>query len=174
MDLRRGTTVALVAAALFVGIPSAAADHGYGQPQATWPITVQADGRVRALRRAVAGWNRTAGRPIFRLAREGATVTFAIDGQAWTEFLPSHDRYVPGLEPCIVHLPPRAGTRTVQHELGHCLGFADHVRAWYQPKLVTAGRVCDYSARPQYRGIMSYCTYRLTGNDRAMLRGAGY
>lgn len=86
---------------------------------------------------------------------------------------------------CIIHYKPVTVARFMdlwafRHELGHCLGFADHVMGdeILQPDSVQ----CTRPDRPRYsayRGVMSYCVWWrrdlwFGGEDRRMMRRAGY
>ena len=152
--------IAIVAA--FIGGASAAdADHTFSEIDTTWAglpptpsgsLTVAVAGLDDAqTREALRAWNAAAGWELFTLTAGRADVIIAGgDG--------NYARASARL--CEVTVYNNAAV-TIAHELGHCLGLADHLAPSCEPEA--------------YRGLMSYCTVmRINGADLAALRRLGY
>lgn len=124
----------------------------------------------------VSPWNLLAGWELFVITCDSPDVTFREAPATWVEA-----NYLSPFSHCTIHAA-EFDTNLLRHELGHCLGFADHVRAEeLAPQLINAA-ICDDPSTPHYlsyRGIMSYCDWdpasRWFGDDdRQMLIVAGY
>lgn len=126
----------------------------------------------------IAPWNRIAGWQLFAIACPG-DITFVTSGSTWVQPYPT---YREPYTSCTIYVSfSYATTYWMRHEIGHCLGFADHIYASLlsNPNYINP-RVCDDPAHPlfsSYRGVMSYCAsflwwfYR---DDCRMLQDAGY
>jgi len=121
-------------------------------------------------------WNDAARARLFVRGCAGAQVVTKSSDVTWVDASGS---------PCIIYVGEPWNLRVATHELGHCLGFADHVQAdTYDccAKRYIAPRVCDDPSHPAYspyRGVMSYCDWSGEWNwfgsdDQKMLRAAGY
>ena len=152
--------IAIVAA--FIGWASAAdADHTFSEIDTTWAglpppsgsLTVAVAGLDDAQTRdAIRTWNAAVGWELFTLTAGRADIVIA----------GGDDNYArPSARLCEVTVHNNAAV-TISHELGHCLGLADHLAPACEPEA--------------YRGLMSYCTghYRINGADLAALRRLGY
>ncbi|MBI4064591.1 MAG: hypothetical protein HY401_09885 [Elusimicrobia bacterium] len=141
---------------------------------------------------AINAWNALAGWELFRQTRDQGAADVKVYATGNISLAKHGTAYIwPSLtEPyysCRIYLyGAYEETMTLQHELGHCLGFADHVTPWYlesNPKKAGVVKVCDQANHPQYspyKGIMSYCTQNLApqeifgADDLLMLLEAGY
>ncbi len=136
------------------------------------------------------GWNEAAGHRLFERSDSKAAADVGLapsDAGSYTVCLGadgSYDLRQPYAS-CTVYLAyhgrSRATVITAQHELGHTLGFVDHVESWrYADFAGLSPRVCDDPENPAYspyRGVMSFCTEFETGISRADARSlerAGY
>jgi hypothetical protein len=125
----------------------------------------------------IAPWNRIAGRQLFAVVDSGAQITFQRAAVTWVQ--PSTS-YTSRYTACTVHYAETT-PYTLSHELGHCLGFADHINAAALNAHYINPAVCDALTNAfynSYKGVMSYCSWN-TGaafgrEDRAMLEKAGY
>ncbi len=149
---------------------------------AAWSIRLSA---------AIRGWNRQAGRTLFERTRsearadvilsDGADVGWAAacyDAAGIYDMEAAYDR-------CTIFVPFHGDTDTATwsliHEMGHTLGFVDHVHASLYARFVREDldpRVCDDPSHPAYspyQGIMSECrpADRFKGDAAALVR-AGY
>lgn len=115
----------------------------------------------------------------------GADVVFKPDSSTWVEAKPT---YRQPYTLCIIHSSGNS-THMYRHEIGHCLGFSDHIwksllsdPRYNNPDLYGQIKICDDPRHPQYSpysGVMSYCDWnyewRWFGiNDRNMMAAAGY
>jgi hypothetical protein len=116
----------------------------------------------------IAPWNELAGWGLFRLSCEKPDIIFVSDRATWVQAT-----YLQPFTNCRIHYAS-VSTRVHQHEIGHCLGFADHVPPGQLHRLgsVNAGECAGY------RGVMSYCDWGgrhwFGDDDREMLVRAGY
>ena len=153
--------VAIVAA--FIGWAStAAADHTFTEIDTTWAglppptsgsLTVAVAGLDDAqTREALRTWNAAVGWELFTLTAGRQDVVIAGGDSNNARSSARH---------CKVTVYNNAAVM-IAHELGHCLGLADHLAPSCEPEA--------------YRGLMSYCTghYRINGADLAALRRLGY
>lgn len=143
------------------------------------------------LNTAIGAWNRQAGRTLFERTRsqQDADVVL-LDGESvgWATACYAGDGTYDmeaAYARCSIFVPFHGDTVsttwTLIHELGHTLGFVDHVRADEYRRYVRWDldpRVCDDPSHPaysRYRGIMSDCpsTPRFEGDAAALVR-AGY
>jgi hypothetical protein len=163
--------LALTAALLL--LPSVAGGDHLRHEKSPWehvPITVS-DHPDLPVAQVVSDWNTTAGFQLLTLVPE--------DGQIevrWSEHAHSYAAPNPwgGAHPvrCVAavsHGHAHIADRVLAHEVGHCLGWADHVLASQHH---SGARVCDDPSHPAfspYAGIMSYCTLLLTGDDTTMI-----
>lgn len=143
-------------------------------------------------------WNTAAGWELFRwVGRSPAQVRLAPDlpeattvAWAWVE----RDLYPNGFVlACTVHYKPSVGPSMavdgLAHEIGHCLGFTDHLNylgdtdgAGPRPAPDATHPQCVSPSAPHYSaytGIMSYCSWMVPSlhwgvHDRATLRFHGY
>lgn len=193
--IRGAATVAVAVAMLVTAMPlsGASASHRFGRASGWQEATGHARSPILVwsrrstgvdLRGAVAPWNWLAGWELFRKARSrrAADVVFrpSPTGQTWTECPPA---YVEPFHLCIVWIADTS-VEMSRHELGHTLGFADHIpAAAYAEDRHFAAMVCDSSDHARfsrYRGVMSYCAWEsgfrgwFGPKDRAMLKRAGY
>jgi len=192
--IRRASIVLLALLVLLAVVPlsSASASHIFGGT-AGWekasssrrPVLVWSKRSLGVdVGGSIAPWNWLAGWRLFRQARNrrSADVVFRLSKspQTWTECPPT---YMEPFHLCIVWVADPAIEMT-RHELGHTLGFADHIPADdYAEGIHVSPRVCDASGHPEfsaYHGVMSYCDWRdgyrgwFGPKDRAMLKRAGY
>jgi hypothetical protein len=144
-----------------------------------------------SLNAAIRGWNRQARRQLFvRAWKKGDADVVLADGTdvGWaaacydsTGAFDMYRRYAR----CTVFLPYHGDTPgttwTLVHEMGHTLGFVDHVHASEYRRYVRLNldpRVCDdpsHRAYSPYDGIMADCQSapRFAGDAAALVR-AGY
>lgn len=115
----------------------------------------------------IAPWNRLAGWQLFALSCEHPDVTYVGDRVTWVE-----TTYRQSFTHCRIHYASPM-TKVHQHEIGHCLGFADHVAPGGDDSRWVNAQQCA-----GYRGVMSYCDWNgqawFGDDDRAMLILAGY
>ena len=155
-DMRHRTLIVVFAiVAAFIGWASAAADDTIwaGLPPPSGSLTVTVAGLDDAQTRdAIRTWNAAVGWDLFALATTpGADVVIAGGDGNYAR---------PSARLCEVTVYNNAAV-TISHELGHCLGLADHLAPSCEPEA--------------YRGLMSYCTVqRINGADLAALRRLGY
>jgi hypothetical protein len=193
-EIRRAAVVLVALSVLLTGVPLslASASHIFGGA-AGWekasssrrPVLVWGKRNLGVdVRGSIAPWNWLAGWQLFRQARNrrSADVVFRLSKspQTWTECPPS---YMEPFHLCIVWVADPAIQMT-RHELGHTLGFADHIpAAVHAEDTHVSAKVCDISDHPQfsaYHGVMSYCDWRdgergwFGPKDSAMLKRAGY
>jgi hypothetical protein len=133
---------------------------------------------------SIAPWNWMAGWRLFRQARsrQSADVLFLPSPTAvnWTECPPT---YFEPFHLCTIWIEDPS-IEMSRHELGHALGFADHIdAARYEEGKHVRARVCDRPDHAQfssYHGVMSYCDWSddLRGwfgpRDQKMMARAGY
>lgn len=158
----------VVAAAVLAVVPAAAAsgDHRFSD-QAGWdtfPVTIDRDVRYD-IDAAADVWNRLAGRTILTPVNDGGQIAVVPSDVTWVQA-----DYTGGpWTSCTIHLADSEPARTVAHEVGHCLGLADHIPAPDGRQHVNPGG-CD-----GYRGLMSYCTYGVAYDDdiRAVAEATG-
>lgn len=159
----------VIALLVFVGI--AKADHmACSRPAFTWPLTVSIDADApnpTAWRNAMAEWNAMGTKAQFAEVATGGEVRI-VSSYQWRDgqtavFMPC------GTTKSIVY----SGTDVdldywATHEMGHTLGFADHIS-----NVANAGAYLNPRRCPDaYSGVMSYCTHRSgwwSALDRAML-----
>ncbi len=142
--------LAMWVAIFFVGYKLVRANHQSCVYSLTLPLTVQIESGVDAemVRAAMAYWNEWYG-AVFVETVGPATVTIRPSTQTWVD-MPC------GKATSIVY----AGTDVdlsywMAHELGHTLGFADHIQAEQDSTgYINPGTCPDYG----YGGIMSYCS----------------
>jgi hypothetical protein len=184
--------MALSVALMLMPMSGASASHTFGG-SAGWekasssrdPILLWTKGNLGVdLGGAAAPWNWLAGWELFRGAhdRRSADVVFrkSKSSDTWTECPPA---YTEPFHLCIVWVADPS-IEMIRHELGHTLGFADHIRATdYAEGRHIGAKVCDSSEHPEYsgyHGVMSYCDWMddfrgwFGPKDRAMLKRAGY
>jgi hypothetical protein len=144
-----------------------------------------------SLNTAIRGWNGQARRRLFvRVWKRADADVVLADGSdvGWAaacyDSAGAFDMYRRYAR-CTVYLPYHgdtpATTWALVHEVGHTLGFVDHVHAYEYRRYVKANldpRVCDdpsHRAYSPYNGIMSDCqtTSRFAGDAVALVR-AGY
>ena len=192
----RSALVVLVAVALLLvaaPVSPAAASHRFGDAAGWLKATGQSSSSIRIWSQKGLGvdvgasiepWNWLAGWRLFRRvgSRERADVVFlpSPTSESWTECPPS---YVDPFHLCIVWISDPS-VEMSRHELGHTLGFADHIpQGEYALGRHMNARVCDASQHPEfsgYHGVMSYCDwmegYRgwFGAKDQRMLARAGY
>lgn len=116
----------------------------------------------------IAPWNGLAGWELFVLSCDAPDITFSPAAATWVEA-----DYERPFTRCRIHYST-ASTMIQRHEIGHCLGFADHVRPWEQgPDKWVGEKPCG-----DYAGVMSYCTWNeqhwFGDDDFLMLAEAGY
>ena len=161
-DMKHRSLIVVIAiVAAFIGWASAAdADHTFSEIDTTWAglpppsgsLTVAVAGLDDAQTRdAIRTWNAAVGWELFTLTAGRADIVIA----------GGDDNYArPSARLCEVTVYNNAAV-TIAHELGHCLGLADHLAPSCEPEA--------------YRGLMSYCTVmRINGTDLAALRRLGY
>ena len=144
-----------------------------------------------SLNAAIRGWNHQASRRLFvRVWKKTEADVVLADGKdvGWAaacyDSSGAFDMFR-AYARCTVYLPYHgdtpATTWALVHEMGHTLGFVDHVHAYEYRRYVKANldpRVCDDPSHPAYspyNGIMSDCqaTSRFAGDAAALVR-AGY
>lgn len=133
------------------------ADHAV----ATWPqsiITVETEPGID-IPEVIRPWNKMAGRELLRAVPPGqpADIKWSKHEATWVKW------YYAGrkMYDCRIHYS-HTTTYVMQHELGHCLGFYDHVRV-PDPWGRTTWRQCNRPDLPyysHYRGVMAYCGFR--------------
>ena len=180
---------------------------GFYNARAARPRTAITVGNIPTLIPSVAGytnaqvifpWNYTAGWPMFKLTNSNyigqilwkADLAASAPRSAWVQRIDG-----PGAgnwySSCVIHYKP--GTLTfiiAKHEIGHCLGFNDHIQILLTTGCTSDGRQCAGPTQPQcnaptrpyysnYTGEFSYCTFynaslHFGAHDRASLYVAGY
>lgn len=169
-------------------VSPARADHGFGIG-AGWPkakagrsIRVWSPRRLGVdLGAVVRPWNTMAGWKLLRPARRRghADVLILPGSSTWVQCSPS---YTDAYEGCVVWTAS-SHTETLQHELGHTLGLADHIVLSMDDGRHVNPRVCDEELDERfspYRGVMSYCSWNsgyagwFGEADHRMLAEAGY
>jgi hypothetical protein len=125
------------------------------------PIRVADRGTGVDVYAVIDAWNKLAGTDIFIHSATNPTVVFAKSPrQPYT--------YVSQTNPgtCYIYVGRNYGPQTwvMQHEIGHCLGLADHIRVsdTYKPTNKNYIAVCGAPWHPKhssYSGIMSYCDF---------------
>lgn len=156
---------------------------------ATLPITVYCPASVRAdVPAIIAPWNKIARQNILALSvNPEADITFEVSRDGWTQIDWDYDN-----AGHLKHVWIKVGndhndTRSLQHEMGHGLGFNDHVNAAYlqasvanRPVYPADTPVCDSRRHPnyvKYQGVMSYCSWGRGWwgrDDQALMELAGY
>lgn len=174
-----------------VSMVAARADHTYGTAS-RWPelpatIAVTDDNAV-AVDDALAPWNRlaqaTVGTDAFTRTGDPETADVVIrraDGdQTWirvNDGTYNGGRLLGVLRSCVVNMAPDSwdDRRIVIHELGHCLGFADHQNGDQYRLAAVNPALCDRPQHPAHRdytGVMSYCSFQRSqwfgADDRTM------
>lgn len=188
----RFVLVPLLSLGFLLSLPAgpAWADHPFGQG-AGWEkarteprssILVWADPGLHIdLPAVIEPWNRLAGWELFDVVRSPtrADVLFRPSAETWVQCDPS---YGEAYTRCVVW-SATSSTTTHRHEIGHALGFADHVEAGvYGEGGHVNPAVCDDAAHPAYSGyvgVVSYCDWTsghawFGPEDRRMLAMAGY
>ncbi|MGH2691763.1 MAG: hypothetical protein ACRDHM_04600 [Actinomycetota bacterium] len=176
-----------------IPISPASASHRFGDAAGWVKATGPARHPIRVWSQAALGvdvgasiepWNWLAGWRLFRRvgSRRAADVAFipSTTPDTWTQCSPTY------LEPfhlCIVWVADPS-VEMSRHELGHTLGFADHIQAErYAEGRHISAKVCDASEHPEYsayHGVMSYCDWTddfrgwFGPKDTRMLKRAGY
>ena len=125
----------------------------------------------------IAPWNRIAGRALFAVVDSNAQITFKRGPVTFVQPSPSYtNRYTS----CTVNYSETTPF-TLSHELGHCLGFSDHIDAASHNAHYVNAAICDVVGNAfysSYKGVMSYCSWTSGAafgrEDRAMLEKAGY
>lgn len=116
----------------------------------------------------IAPWNELAGWRLFVISCDRPDITFVPDAVTWTQAT-----YLKPFTYCRIHYASPL-VRSIQHEIGHCLGFADHVETGNGH----GGRWVNPGSCAGYRGVMSYCDWDgrhwFGEDDHAMLSRAGY
>ena len=162
--------IVMLIAMLAAVVPASAvtfADHAFSEsagPDSYWiglappgdggSLTVAVSGLdARPVRKAIRAWNAAAGTDLFELV-SGPAADITIRPGSGTYARPMPDGCA-----IIIHTNHSA---FVTHELGHCLGLADH-----------PAPACEGES---YRGIMSYCwrTARIADADIAAIRRLGH
>jgi hypothetical protein len=156
------------------------------------PITVWKPPRWKIrLAAAIAAWNAQAGRTLFERVRssdtadvdlvDGAGIGWAVACVDATGTFDMYDAYAH----CAIYLPVHGASTanlwSLVHEMGHTLGFVDHVHVTEYARYVRWAldpRVCDDPtnvAYSPYEGIMSDCQAApaFRGDAAALVR-AGY
>jgi hypothetical protein len=141
-------------------------------------IRVQSDFTAARLAPILTRWNRAAGWSLFVRVTTAPDVRFVRGGPTYVAGLPSNTA---PFKSCVVHYDAY-DLHTLTHEIGHCLGLADHV--YWQANMsrwVNASQ-CDRRDKPlysAYHGVMSYCDWSTErqwfgAGDVALLHRAGY
>jgi hypothetical protein len=147
------------------------------------------------LNAALRAWNRQAGWSLFERARNSdradvellplAQTDLSWDSTACSDRDGAFDLKA-AYDRCTVYLgrhgPSKEAVLTLEHELGHTLGFVDHVNASLYQSFKDSGLhplVCDDPSHPAdspYDGIMSYCQFHVGVNvwDSRLLELKGY
>lgn len=147
------------------------------EPWPEYPLTV-GPASLGAVEEAADVWNRLAGRQLFTVVEAVDTETDVFVSYTSTGVSAADPRWTDedGRLHCSVSLA-HGGTNTLVHELGHCLGFADHLYGWqYERQKGNGPAVCDDPDHPafsNYEGIMSYCHTHigLSDEDITLARG---
>ena len=197
----KGKVALMVVAALMLPVPAQAT--GRFGPDAGFTFAREQKRSIRVwqpkpwdlhLERAVRMWNNRAEWELFQIVtgRTRADVTFAdpdvaagYDAGFYTVCYVGEVFDVRGpYTSCVVwmsqHDRQSMMTKLAAHELGHVLGFADHVYAvQYRDQRFLHARVCDdeeHRRYSPYAGVMSYCNWERTmsGADTRALGGMGY
>lgn len=165
------------------------ADHRFG-PQAGWEKARSEEGRSVlvwaypplgvSLGAVIGPWNRLSGWKLFRVVRSAdrADVLILPGRRTVAVCAPS---YADPYAICVLWAAT-SSSKTLQHELGHALGLADHIPAAVQGRGDhVRPAVCDEPVHPRhspYVGVMSYCAWEGTAwfgaGDATMLLRAGY
>jgi hypothetical protein len=141
-------------------------------------IRVQADFGTTKLNPILARWNKAAGWRLFVAVATTPDVKYVRGGPTYVVGLPSNTK---PFASCVIHYAA-FDQHELTHEIGHCLGLADHVRwvanmtRWINPSQ------CDRPDKPlysAYHGVMSYCDWTTErqwfgAGDVALLHRAGY
>lgn len=196
IEIRKRVLFGLIIAAVLVGVyvSSVVADHLFGTQggfnKARNGQTLLVYSEVVGLRVAdiIAPWNTlvsNAGRrtPLFAttLNRSVADIEFVNSASTWVQAFPCSD-YNCDYTLCRIH-SSGTDTHTFRHEIGHCLGFADHIYSTMDPVRYINPKICDDPAHPKYssyKGVMSYCDWNYEATlwfkdpDRQMLIKGGY
>lgn len=175
----------LVLLFLFSG-SSAEADHLFGGSSGFDRGAVvrvwAADNTRVEVNRVVAPWNTLAGYELLKKVNleSNADVKFKRDTVTWVQAFPD---YLSPFTRAVVWVSSAdvGDTHTMRHEIGHALGFADHVTRSQLSGRVNP-KVCDdpsHKLYSMYSGVMSYCSWAdeagwFGAGDRAMLVAAGY
>jgi hypothetical protein len=140
---------------------------------------------------AIERWNEQAGRTLFERVHDEAAADVDLQdgaGIGWATACVNADGVFDvddAYAHCTIYAPVHgsstSNTWSLIHEMGHTLGFADHVHEAEYQSFLDAGldpRVCDDPASPAYSpydGIMSYCQNApaFRGDAKALIR-AGY
>lgn len=187
------TAVAIIIAGILL-INKVFADHLFGVQsgfdKARNGQTLQVYSEVVGLKTAdvIAPWNNlatNAGRttPLFKTTTNSlsADIKFVNDASTWVQVYPCSD-YNCNYTLCVVH-SNTTSTHTMRHEIGHCLGFGDHITASTNPASYINPKICDDPNNPNYssyHGVMSYCDWNyellrwFKNDDRQMLINRGY
>lgn len=171
--------LAAVTAVLLVTLAGAAsADHRFAdgagfRPDAP-PITVQ-DHPDLPVGSAAWRWNSHAGHHLLAVTDDDPAITFYNGGGWWAEVSPPFDTW----SSCRISYDDRTTPTSVQvaHEIGHCLGFADHLwAAQYDSQEPNNPKVCDdpdHAAYSPYAGIEAHCGgHTFSDEDETMVRAA--
>ena len=162
-----GALTVIAALAALVSRETLYADHSFGEsarPDSYWAglpppapgesITVSVSGLDdAATKAAIRRWNAAVWWPLFTLVSgAGADIVVRPGAATYTR---------PGVAHCEVAVKTNRAV-FLTHELGHCLGLADHTAP-----------ACEDEV---YRGIMSYCwlTSRIAAADLAALGRLGF
>lgn len=181
----------LLALPLAMPIAPAGASHGFGQDAGWDKAQAQPRTSVRVwaqpslgidLGAVIRPWNRLAGWNLFRVVgvAKRADVLFRPSNSTWVRCGPS---YTEAYQRCVIW-SATSSKKILRHELGHALGFADHVQAAvYARGGHVNPKVCDDpadSSYSRYSGVMSYCSWNSVHQawfgrgDERMLTRAGY
>lgn len=126
-------------------------------------------------------WNNLTGWSLFKIVTDQtlADVKFVKSSSTWVKAEPN---YTDPYTSCIIY-SATTDTYTLRHEIGHCLGFADHVwKVYYGDPRWINPKVCDDPSHPAYspyKGVMSYCDWSYPvrwfgADDSKMIIDAGY
>lgn len=167
--MRRVVGAVVVLIALLLPPGGAGADHSFADltdhPVMPRPMVVTAEHPEdqALIGEYIRPWNVLAGKPVF-VEQVGSVVIRRSTGtRAWTEMADGQ---------CTIHLPAGSTVALARHELGHCLGFADHVPTGTVTTHYDNPRFCNGPDRSPYRGVMSYCwNLAFTTWDLAAMRG---